>query len=71
VNTLRYSPVTCETPGLRRPGVFCAFAESDLLTVRESNRNRKVGRSRGHNGVTFAHEGHYSNQPPDKVVKLM
>jgi len=71
MHTLRYSPATFETPGLRHPGVSCAFAESDLWTVREFPRDKEQGRSRGHNSVTFAREGRYSNQPPDKAVKLM
>lgn len=64
------TPVTCETPGLSRPGVSCAVAESELSCEGEFHSRSEKGRARGHNTVTVALRGRYSNRPPDKAVVM-
>jgi hypothetical protein len=64
------APMTCETPGLSRPGVSCAVAESELSCEGEFHSRSEKGRTRGHNTVTVALKGRYSNRPPDKAVVM-
>ena len=59
---------TYETPGLRHPGVSRAVAESDAHCEGEFHSRPEKGRSQGHEAVTVAQMGRYSNRPPDKAV---
>jgi hypothetical protein len=64
-----HSPTTCETPRLSRRGVSCAISQTVSTLAREFHLRAEMGGKRGHNTVTDALSGRYSNQPPDKVVK--